>query len=226
VSQSELLASHPAGVRLHAEPQLLVLQAERPLEFASTAVLGGGRRSGRTVVSLRVPESYSGDDPQRDIRQAAASFGVTADVGLMTAVSLDRRVCRVQQLAGLTAWVIATVGVVWPYAAGGRVEPGGDAAAAYDPGTINLIALLDACMSEAAALNLLITLTEAKTLALLEFDLRDRAGNRASGTASDAVVVGWWPAGPAQQFGGPASAAGHAAGYAARQAVRAGLVGL
>ncbi|MEZ5227028.1 MAG: adenosylcobinamide amidohydrolase [Acidimicrobiales bacterium] len=68
----------------------------------------------------------------------------------------------------------------------------------WSPGTINLVIEVPVALSRSAAVNVVITATEAKTQALFE------AGVPGTGTASDAIVVIWSESGPTEDFAGPA----------------------
>lgn len=206
-----------AGIRLHLGRDLLVFQAGEELGIASTAVLGGGLRRGRCVVSMRVPPGYAGADPATDIRRAARAAGWEPDVGLMTAVDLRRARTAAARADGVTARATVTAGVGRPWAAGSSRGPHAPA------GTINAVVILDRRLAPAAALNLVATVTEAKVLGLLEAGVRTAEGEPASGTATDAVVVAWPLSGDALPFGGPATAPGWTAAAAVRQALRESL---
>ncbi|WP_405139423.1 adenosylcobinamide amidohydrolase [Sphaerisporangium sp. NBC_01403] len=67
------------------------------------------------------------------------------------------------------------------------------------PGTINIIVAVPVAMSDAALVNTVMTVTEAKSQALAE------AGYACTGTASDAVCVAVRAEGPEELFGGPRS---------------------
>lgn len=207
----------PAGVDLSGDREMLAVQARRDLGLASTAVVGGGLRSGRGVVALNVPGGYAGCDPAGDILAAAAYRGLRADVGLMTAVPLCRARLGAATAGGVSALCLATAGVERPLAAGSQPGPCDVA------GTINLIVLLNRMLAPAAALNVMTTVVEAKVLALLAAGVRTPAGEPASGTATDAIVVAYPLEGGVLPFGGPATSVGFAAAAATRQALGAAL---
>lgn len=209
----------PIGIRLHRTAHLMVIEAAQPLLIVSTAVLGGGMKLGRCIVALRVPSDYSGRDPAADIRGAAILEGWVADVGLMTAVPLERARIAGISAEAVKATAIVTAGVTRPWAAGSSRGPVPAA------GTINIIVLLDAQLSPAAALNVMSTITEAKVLTLAEGGLRTPTGELASGTATDALVVARPQAanGVVWKFGGPATPPGWAAAAATRVALRQAL---
>ncbi|WP_203857688.1 adenosylcobinamide amidohydrolase, partial [Plantactinospora mayteni] len=89
----------------------------------------------------------------------------------------------------------------------GRVNP---------VGTVNIVALLPERLGDAALVNAVATITEAKAQALRELGLPG------TGTATDAVTVLCPPDGPAAPYGGPRSRWGAPLARAARRAVRAG----
>ncbi|XVQ88578.1 adenosylcobinamide amidohydrolase [Microbispora siamensis] len=81
------------------------------------------------------------------------------------------------------------------------------------PGTINILVAVPVAFSDPALVNAVMTVTEAKTQALLE------AGFPCTGTASDAVCVAVREEGPAEAFGGPRSVWGARIARAVHRAV-------
>ncbi|MBD3144556.1 adenosylcobinamide amidohydrolase [Microbispora bryophytorum] len=81
------------------------------------------------------------------------------------------------------------------------------------PGTINILVAVPVAFSDPALVNAVMTVTEAKTQALLE------AGFSCTGTASDAVCVAVRDDGPAEAFGGPRSVWGARIARAVHRAV-------
>jgi adenosylcobinamide amidohydrolase len=209
-----VIATSLAGVSIECDADLLAICSDALLRIASTAVHGGGLTHGRCIVSARVPSSYSGLEPARDIQELAASRGLRPDVGLMTAVDLSNARSAAVASGGVTAIAVVTAGLRKTCAAGSPLRPVAGA------GTINTIVVLDAGLEDAAGLNLIATVTEAKVLTLARFGIVTEEGEPASGTATDAVVVAW----PAQaiprfRFGGPATPPGWAAAAATRTAL-------
>jgi len=135
-------------------------------------------------------------------------------VGLLTAADVGRR------QRGVDGGVVvdATVGITkptWAASADGGWSPDRRAHAA--PGTINLVVDAPVCWSPGAAVNVVMTATEAKTQALIEH------GVPGTGTASDAVVVVWDPDAPVAEFGGPRSEWGARVARATHVAVARGI---
>ncbi|MCF6473605.1 adenosylcobinamide amidohydrolase [Nonomuraea sp. MG754425] len=110
----------------------------------------------------------------------------------------------------------ATVGLrvpTWAAAPEGREDP---ELAPMRVGTVNIVAVLPVAMTDAALVNMVMTVTEAKTQALVE------TGFAGTGTASDAVCVAVPAEGPPQLFGGPRSEWGARVARAVHTAVRRG----
>jgi adenosylcobinamide amidohydrolase len=117
-----------------------------------------------------------------------------------------------------SARAVATVGLGWPIAAAGRREVAG----AGRPGTINLLVVTGAALTDAGLVGALQTVVEAKAQALADAGIA--ACNHtglATGTASDAVAVACVP-GACVDFAGPATWAGSDLARAVHRAVYEG----
>jgi adenosylcobinamide amidohydrolase len=190
---------------------VLVWRLPAPLLGISSAPMGGGIGVRRWVVNATVPMSYDRTDPDSHLSDIARGLGLRGPgVGLLTGVDVAE-VVRVDD-GGVTAW--ATVGVGAPTWAAAPAEATAPAAV----GTVNVVAHVPARLSEAALVNAVGTVTEAKAQALRELEI---AG---TGTATDAVCVLCPAEGAAQPYGGPRSAYGSRLARAVHAAVRAGAV--
>jgi adenosylcobinamide amidohydrolase len=89
--------------------------------------------------------------------------------------------------------------------------------AGHPVGTINAVCWLPVRLSDAALVNAIATVAEAKAQAM--FDV----GVPGTGTATDATVLLCPTDGPAESYGGPRSRVGSALARAVHAAVRAGL---
>lgn len=160
------------------------------------------------ALNMTVDAAYSRFDPQEHLLEVASHLGLTGrGVAMMTAV--DVRLNEFVSIEGVDACV--TVGAnrpVWA-AEAGAPESG--------PGTINTVVRLPIHLSGAALVNVVATVTEAKSQALFE---RGIAG---TGTASDAVCVLCEPEGAPEAFGGPRSTWGARSAQAVYAAVLAGI---
>jgi adenosylcobinamide hydrolase len=218
---------------------LLVWRAVRPLRAVSSAPLGGGIGVRNWVVNATVPMSYRRDDPDAHLAELAGQLELSGPgVGHLTGVDVAEVVERTD--AGVRVW--ATVGLgapIWAAAPADPATPAGPAASTAstnpavtppaDPaapaasgeptsrvGTVNIVAVLPAGLSDAALVNAVATVTEAKAQALWELGLP------ATGTATDAVTVLCPADGAAERYCGPRSRWGGPLARAAHRAVRAG----
>jgi adenosylcobinamide hydrolase len=196
-----------------AEPRLCI----------SSGPLGGGIGDRDWVVNATVPLDYDRTDPDRHLTEigTALKLGGTG-CGLLTAVDVTRHHCAAD--GGVHA--VATVGLyspAWAAAADHhfrRELPSGVRPLTdddeYRAGTINIVVAVPVQLSHAALVNAVATATEAKAQALFE------TGVRATGTASDAIVVHCPNDGIAETYGGPRSAFGARIARAVHASVLAG----
>ncbi|GGO10839.1 adenosylcobinamide amidohydrolase [Microbispora bryophytorum] len=190
----------------------------------SSAMLGGGIGPREWVLNAQVAAGYSRMDPVEHM-EALGPGG--PGVGMMTAALVERYAVA----ADGGAEAVATVGLgvpTWAAAPEGVADPGLPAAPESGrehagvcetggrvprPGTINILVAVPVAFSDPALVNAVMTVTEAKTQALLE------AGFPCTGTASDAVCVAVREDGPAEAFGGPRSVWGARIARAVHRAV-------
>jgi adenosylcobinamide amidohydrolase len=187
---------------------VLVWRYPTPRLVASTATVGGGIGERSWVLNVQVPKHYDRTDLDAHVAEVAASVGCVGDgVGLLTAASLELG-------SGVDggASAMATVGITSPTWAADV-----DGAVSTGPGTINVVVHAPVRFTDAALLNLVATVTEAKAQALFE------RGVPATGTASDAVVVSCPVDGEVEPFGGPRSVWGARIARASHAAVLEGL---
>jgi len=176
----------------------------------ASAAVGGGLGKRGWALNIGVPVNYSRTDlnahaseiaSELDLVGSGLAFFTAADVALATRGVSD----------GVT--VDATVGISQPTWAADKIE----CAKPWAPGTINLVVQLPAGLDPAAAVNAVITATEAKSQALFEL------GVPGTGTASDAVAVVWPADRDTASFGGPRSHWGSRIANATFDAVTSGL---
>ncbi|MFJ2029114.1 adenosylcobinamide amidohydrolase [Streptosporangium sp. NPDC087985] len=176
----------------------------------SSAMVGGGIGPAEWVLNAQVAGGYSRMDPVDHLLEMAPPG---PGVGMLTAASVD----RFTRAADGGVEAVATVGLrvpTWAAAPDGVADP--ELAPMYLPGTINIVVVVPVAMTDAALVNAVMTVTEAKAQALLE------AGFPCTGTASDAVCVAVPDDGPEELFGGPRSVWGARIARAVHAAVRRG----
>ena len=186
---------------------LLVWRFAQPARMVASAPHGGGIGVRRWVLNAEVPASYGRRDPDRHLARLAVSLGLPGrGVGMLTAAEV--RGYTTGSDGGVDA--VATVGLTHPILAAAPDAPAGRV------GTINIVVLVPARLSDAALVNAVTTATEAKTQAL-----RD-AGLDATGTATDALCVACPDTGAQAAFGGARSVWGARIARAVHRAVLAG----
>ncbi|MER2091929.1 adenosylcobinamide amidohydrolase [Saccharopolyspora rectivirgula] len=191
---------------------LLVWRCSTPWLAISSAPHGGGLGERSWVFNATVHRDYDNPDPDAHAAEIAGELGLTGTgIGLLTAVDVRHEVTAVER--GVR--VSVTTGVSHPIWA---AEPAGEAAEqAYRPGTINAVCWLPVRLTEAALVNTIATVAEAKAQAVLE------AGCSGTGTVTDATAVLCPVNGPAEPYGGPRSKVGAVLARAVHAAVAAGL---
>lgn len=219
----------PAGLPFSVRPVLaadrLIVDLGAELRCLSGAVLGGGLATVRTWANIQVPSDYRRTDPLAHLLAETASLPQPV-LGMLTAALVD----RYQDATCGGARAFATVGLGIPLAAAGspgdRVPGGpvlgGPGSADHRPGTINILVLLGAPLTDAGLAGALQTAVEAKAQALATAGVRATNGpGFATGTATDVLAVACPPGGTVA-FAGPATPAGADLAQAVYQAVLAG----
>jgi adenosylcobinamide hydrolase len=191
---------------------LHVWRFDEPVRAIASGPLGGGLGDRHWVINASVHKGYSRHDPDAHLTQLAADLRLSGPgVGLLTAVNVRDAVAA--EDGGVR--VVTTVGLGYPTWAAAPPDPDGAEARV---GTINIVALVPALLSDAALVNAVATVTEAKVQALCE------RGVEATGTATDALFVGCVASGVAERFGGPRSTWGSRLARAVYDAVNVGIV--
>ncbi len=138
-------------------------------EAVSTG-LKGGRARVKYLFNKQVPRTFNPPDPKEFLKKEASELGLEeAHFGLLTAVKMEY--LQVIEDDYLTVFITAGVSNSSEFRA--------------KVGTINIILVSKARLSETALLGAIITATEAKGLALLE------KGYTFLGTNTDAVIVAY-----------------------------------
>ena len=188
---------------------VLVWRWGTPMAVLSSAPVGGGPGLAGWVLNIGVGSDYDRTDLSDHAGEVAAEMDLRGPgVAMFTAVDLSRR----QRCVSGGVAVDATVGISDPTWAAGTP--------ATDPptmgGTINLVVQLPVGLDPGAAVNAVITATEAKAQALAT------RGVQGTGTATDAVTIVWPADAAAERFAGPRSRWGTRVAQAVYQAVWAG----
>jgi adenosylcobinamide amidohydrolase len=206
------------GVTVGVSPEAVWVRSGAPLRVVTSAPVGGDLALTRHIVNMRVPGGYRGLRPADDLRRFARRLGIGEPfVGLMTAARTEDAAAATERDAAVTVTAVVTVGLGHPISAGAASPT------AWRPSTINTIVLVDGRLGPAAAVNGVITATEAKVAALADGKVVTPDGEPATGTVTDAVVVAWTDRGALLEYLGPVSPGGWLVARAVRRAIGEGL---
>lgn len=178
-----------AGPYLH-------IRSGAPLRTFNTSIWGGGYGWHRNLINRQVTKSYWCDDPGEEMREFLEAQGIdSADsCGMLTAAWVKDGAYAEESMdlspdfggGTLRAAAWATAGLGNTCRAGDPVSP----EQLYYPGTVNLIVLADASLSDTALAGAVITATEAKAAVFQDLGIIVKASGRpATGTTTDAVLV-------------------------------------
>ena len=221
------------SVEAEIQGNKLVLRSKTPLKILSSAVLNGGLREANCIVSVHVPEETGldiDDEVHRDagdfLMEETSKLGIPQDqlVGIMTAAKMKNVDIATRKFEDTTITAIATAGVHFSATAGDEIASKQSAFPFKKWGTINIILLVDANLTDSCMVNAVSTVTEAKTVALRELDVRSRfSGEIATGTVTDSVVIACTKRGSKIAYAGTATPIGELIGKSVREAVKKAL---
>jgi adenosylcobinamide amidohydrolase len=162
----------------------------------SSAVVGGGLTRAGGIVNLKVakqtgPPSTRLASPEATIAAYCRRQGWQGPlVGMMTAASMGsfRRAERREK--DISVITLVTAGISNAGRAGDRAAWRTFGATVPAAGTVNMIVLTNAALTEAALVEAVITVTEAKAAAFADLGIRSvTSGRAATGTGTDSVAV-------------------------------------
>jgi len=192
------------GISAEIRENAIVINSDVPLKALSSAVLNGGFIKSQNILNYQVPLDYSHEDPKMDLKRVSEAFGLkTPVIGLMTGVNIKNVSIKNEISNSISTCAIITAGLSNPAAAGDYIP-------IKDFGTINIIVLIDADLTDSALVDAIKTITEAKTLVLHDLDIRSPYSKHfATGTTSDAVVVACTGQGRTYEYAGTATKVGY-----------------
>jgi adenosylcobinamide amidohydrolase len=184
----------------------------------SSAPFRGGPSYSRYLVNRTVPKNFCPPDLGGVVRAELEGLGLppSACVAHLTAVDVAAHAYAEAEEQGVRAQVWLTAGL------GNLSAPGLSPLAASPPGTINVLAVLHAGLSEAALVEAVQVISEVKARHLRGRTTRE--GHLATGTSTDTVSVALLE-GPRQEYCGAVTPAGRALGRAVDVALSAALEG-
>ena len=167
------------------------IRFREPMEVLSSAILNGGASTTTALFIMQVDKDYCEDDPVAHARSIRDRLGLPEDaVGMMTAAEVDYVFNLVEEVYGdADVIAVATAGLSNHVVAGEVLDDWDEKHAislkrgARLAGTINIAVMTERPLTEAAKVNLMMPLVEAKTAAMND------AGYRETGTTSDSMAI-------------------------------------
>lgn len=198
---AHILGLNSAEVKIRSdEYQVAIVRLESPHACLSWAPWNGGMKTNISIVVNRTLGSHDEypDKPQglsEWVRQDLMRLGLEPRtcVGLLTAVPQKalRAANQRDAATGLTVDVLCTLGLGNALAPGDRTLYNEELGSMrHEPGTINIILMLNRCLTECAFHELMSIVTQAKCAALLEHGRKSRiSGNICLGTGTDCIAI-------------------------------------
>lgn len=174
------------GITVTQSSEHIHVSSLRDLRCVSSGIHGGGLHNLHHVFNFKVSKQYDCRDPKQDLENRITRMGVESDdvTALMTAAMLEDAGWVEAAGSSWNLFVCVTAG--FSNAARVSAKP----LTQYRPGTINIIVMVDGCLTDEALVESVITATEAKAAALQDLGIRCLDGRIATGTTTDAVVIG------------------------------------
>lgn len=203
-----------------------------PRPALSSAVLNGGWVQADHIVNMHVPDNYKGDrtefqPPEATLADYSRALGLSGCViGMMTAawMSTFRQVNL--HTPPVTVTALVTAGISNAKQAGEPAEWRRVDQATPAVGTINLILLTNLRLTQAAMVEAVMVVTEAKTVALGQLGITSpTSGQPATGTGTDSVVIVSGMKPPVVRYCGKHVLLGEMMAQAAIRAITSSLTG-
>lgn len=197
----------------------LVTAFHEPQTLLSWAMIRPGFQVGRKVAWLEVRDADLPQDldPFAFLENRMAAAGHDDAIALMTSRDVRRHHLAQAEAGTVSATCLTTVGL------GNAMRVGCWQASPPPPllGTINILVHVSCALSQAALIETISIVSQARTAAVLALDYRPH-GEAVSGTGTDCIVVAAPQTGEPAQFAGLHTPVGEAVGAAVLSAVSEG----
>ncbi|WP_100407152.1 heme ABC transporter ATP-binding protein [Bacillus solitudinis] len=153
----------------------------------SSAVLGAGTGWHHIFINRHVGKDYDCDDAEAEFEQYLDQHGIDGSdvLGMMTAAMLEDAVL-LHSDKDIPILVMISAGVSNAVDASRAHEHSSIA----EVGTINIWVFIEGTLTEAAYVQAMMTVTEAKVKALIDEDIKDPVTNTlATGTSTDSILI-------------------------------------
>ncbi len=163
-----------------------------PHQVISSAVLNGGIVQAKHIINLKVPKHLtSSESPEITLSKYCTEAnwkGIT--VGMMTAASMNSFRMAKETVQDIDLIVLVTSGLSNARRVGDSAEYRRMTTQPKEIGTINIIVITSAILTESAMVEALMIVTEAKSAALQEAGIMSPISNKiATGTGTDSAAI-------------------------------------
>jgi adenosylcobinamide amidohydrolase len=209
------------NAKITIKDNIVAIISDTPLVTLSSGIYNGGYKKVNAILNVSVPDNYNDkhlhDDPLNIVYDAQKNLQITGDyIAMITAAKIENLSMTTRTIGDITITAVATAGWRHGESSGEDIEN-----SHYTHGTINIIVFLNANPTDSCLVSLFLTATEAKTAAMLDYDIRSRyTGDAATGTITDSLSVAVTGQGTKVELGGPASTVGQLVASAVRQVVK------
>ena len=172
----------------------IVVISKNKLECLSNAAINGGRLTTKSIVNHHVPLNFNKRQLKEELNPVKYKYNLPDNmIGLLTAVKMKDAIIINNNINKVDYTLILTAGLTNTSIP--LIEDSNQYEYnhyTYDnPGTINIILLINAKLSEHALVNLFIIITEIKTYLLKLLNIQTQDGKPATGTSTDTIVIGF-----------------------------------
>lgn len=172
----------------------IVFNSKREIQCISNAAVNGGRIKAHSIVNHHVKLNFEYTNLENIFEPIKNKYNLyEPTIGLLTAVKMSEAVFFNEKIDNINFTSLITAGFsnsIAPFDCDG-VNNDYNYEKNYTPGTINIIIIFDCKLTEYALVNLVITLTEAKTLLLSKYNIKTPNNNQATGTSTDTITIGY-----------------------------------
>lgn len=205
----------------------IVIKSNNELECLSNAAINGGRLKTKSIVNHYVPLEFEHTLLEDVLNPVKQKYNLSDSViGLLTAVKMNKAVIINEKIENIDYIVVITAGL------SNLIAPDIEdfhfikesENTRYKPGTINIILIFNCKLTEYAMVNLIITITEVKSLLLNKYNVRMKNGILATGTSTDTIAIGFTDKGQLIKWSGFATKFGQSVGKSVFKTLNMALI--
>lgn len=193
------------NIKLEFSSKFIIIRFEDEVTCLSSAPYNGGLVKTSCLLNYKVPKSFNCENPEIQIRKFLEELSLPENtVAFITAADLNKYSSMEYKDSSLELFVLSTVGL-------SNARSIGEKPYKLIPSTINTFVIVDRKLAQAAMVNAISTITEAKSLAMFVLDIRS-VTNRdiAIGTSTDAIAMVSLGKGNELKYAGTATEVGSA----------------